>query len=83
MSMLNDCDCKFGKLIGRLLRQENLSQAEARAAFTLVLRNGPTEMQQGAFLAALAAKGETAAEVAGAAGRPTERSPRLRWFVEK
>jgi|GEM_PF-4544312 len=64
--MLSENDRQFGGLIGRLLRKENLSQAEARAAFTLVLQDGTTEMQQGAFLAALAAKGETAAEAAGA-----------------
>ena len=35
-------------------------------AFTALIRNEITEMHQGAFLAALTAKGETAGEVAGA-----------------
>lgn len=64
--MLTDIDRRFGEVIGRLVRRENLTKAEARAAFELVLADKTTEMQQGAFLAALAAKGETAAEAAGA-----------------
>ena len=55
----------MGQLITRLINKENLSQHEAFDAFCRVLGNEVTEMQQGAFLAALTAKGETAAEVAG------------------
>ncbi len=55
----------FGVLITRLIRKEHLSRDQAKAAFTCILKNKVTEMQQGAFLAALAAKGETEAEVAG------------------
>ena len=55
----------MGQLITRLINKENLNQLEAFDAFCRVLGNEVTEMQQGAFLAALTAKGETAAEVAG------------------
>lgn len=56
----------FGALITRLIQKENLSRSEAQAAFTTIISNQTTDMQQGAFLAALAAKGETRQEVAGA-----------------
>jgi len=56
----------FGAIITRLIQNENLSREEARQAFITVLDNNTTEMQQGAFLAALTAKGETRQEVAGA-----------------
>jgi anthranilate phosphoribosyltransferase len=56
---------KLGQSIGKLIRGENLSEESAFDAFSMVLGNEVTEMQQGAFLAALTAKGETAQEVAG------------------
>jgi anthranilate phosphoribosyltransferase len=56
---------KIGQYIGQLIRKENLSEESAYEAFSMVLANEVTEMQQGAFLAALTAKGETAQEVAG------------------
>ena len=55
----------FGALITRLISRENLNRDEARSAFHHILKNEVTDMQQGAFLAALTAKGETADEVAG------------------
>jgi anthranilate phosphoribosyltransferase len=55
----------MGQCIVRLINKENLSQEEAYRAFCQVLGNEVSEMQQGAFLAALTSKGETAAEVAG------------------
>lgn len=55
----------FGALITRLINREDLSRDEARDAFHHILKNEVTDMQQGAFLAALTAKGETADEVAG------------------
>lgn len=54
----------MGRFIGRLLAKENLPRPEAYQAFQMLLDNTVTEMQQGAFLAALTAKGETAEEVA-------------------
>lgn len=64
MSMQSNRD--FGSIVNRLIAKENLSREEARQAFITVLSNDTTEMQQGAFLAALTAKGETRQEVAGA-----------------
>ena len=56
---------QFGRTIGKLINKQHLNQDEAYTAFSLVLNNQVSDMQQGAFLAALTAKGETAAEVAG------------------
>lgn len=64
--MSSQVNRRFGSIVTRLLAKEDLSREEARSAFTTVLQNNTTEMQQGAFLAALAAKGETRQEVAGA-----------------
>ena len=55
----------FGGLITRLVQKEDLSREEARVAFDTILNNETTDMQQGAFLAAMTAKGETEDEVAG------------------
>lgn len=55
----------FGKLIIRLINKENLLRDEVFNAFCTILRNQVPEMLQGAFLAALAAKGETKDEIAG------------------
>jgi len=60
-----DKNQKLGQCIGKLIRGENLTEESAYDAFNMVLGNEVTEMQQGAFLAALTAKGETAQEVAG------------------
>lgn len=60
-----DKNQKLGQCIGKLIRGENLSEESAYDAFSMVLGNEVTDMQQGAFLAALTAKGETAQEVAG------------------
>ncbi|BBO83695.1 anthranilate phosphoribosyltransferase [Desulfosarcina ovata subsp. sediminis] len=59
-------DKTFGALITRLIDKTDLTRDEARDAFTVILNDNTTAMQQGAFLAALRAKGETEAEVAGA-----------------
>lgn len=55
----------FGRVITRLIAKNELSKEEAYDAFSMVLNNEVSDMQQGAFLAALTAKGETADEVAG------------------
>lgn len=54
-----------GQYITRLINKEDLSQEESYQAFGMVLNNEVSEMQQGAFLAALTSKGQTAGEVAG------------------
>lgn len=56
---------EFGGLITRLVQKEDLSRKEAKGAFYTILKNETTDMQQGAFLAAMTAKGETEEEVAG------------------
>ncbi|MCK5350344.1 MAG: anthranilate phosphoribosyltransferase, partial [Desulfobacula sp.] len=56
---------EFGSIITRLIQKENLTRNEAKQSFASVLSNEVTDMQQGAFLAALTAKGETKEEVAG------------------
>lgn len=57
---------EFGAVITRLIQGKNLSRQNAKNAFVQVLNNQVTDMQQGAFLAAMTAKGETREEVAGA-----------------
>jgi anthranilate phosphoribosyltransferase len=57
---------EFGSLITRVIQRENLTREQSREVFFTILGNQTTDMQQGAFLAALTAKGETEEEVAGA-----------------
>lgn len=64
--MLENSQKLFGQFITRLIQKQDLSRKEARQSFATILNNETTEMQQGAFLAALTAKGETRHEVAGA-----------------
>jgi len=56
---------ELGQIISRLIAGENLTQTESYEAFRMILANEVSDMQQGAFLASLTSKGETAAEVAG------------------
>ena len=63
--MQTNTDKDFGMWITRLIQKQDLGRQESKAAFHTILKNETTEMQQGAFLAALTAKGETEEEVAG------------------
>jgi len=63
--MFQTTNKEFGTVITRLISKENLTRQDAKQAFISVLKNEVTDMQQGAFLAALTAKGETKEEVAG------------------
>ncbi|MFH1156662.1 MAG: anthranilate phosphoribosyltransferase [Pseudomonadota bacterium] len=63
--MLTETDRKMGAVITRLIQKQNLTRNQAREALTAIVNDQVTAMHQGAFLAALAAKGETADEVAG------------------
>jgi anthranilate phosphoribosyltransferase len=56
----------FGANIQRLINKTNLTEEETYAMFSEVLLNGQPDLQQGAFLAALVAKGETIEEIVGA-----------------
>ncbi len=65
--MVQETELKtFGAYIQRLISGEHLSRDETCALFTDVLRNRQPDLHQGAFLAALVAKGETPGEIAGA-----------------
>jgi anthranilate phosphoribosyltransferase len=56
----------FGANIQRLVSKQNLSQQETYDMFSQLLNNEQPDLQQGAFLAALVAKGETTDEIVGA-----------------
>jgi anthranilate phosphoribosyltransferase len=55
----------FGAHIQTLIQGGNLTRGEVYSCFGDVLQSKQPDLHQGAFLAALAAKGETAEEVAG------------------
>lgn len=57
---------EFGAKISHLIAKGTLSRAETRAMFDELMTDSQPDLQQGAFLAALSAKGETAEEMAGA-----------------
>jgi anthranilate phosphoribosyltransferase len=65
LTMQEDVQKTFGQTITNLIQKQDLSRKEAKQAFETILNNQTTDMQQGAFLAALTAKGETRQEVAG------------------
>lgn len=64
--MNNEAIQKFGGQIQQLIRGEDLSRRETYEMFREVMLNEQPDLQQGAFLGALVAKGETAHEIAGA-----------------
>ena len=55
----------FGAIVSRLTRREDISRAEARDCWRQICEQEQPDIQQGAFIAALKAKPETAEEVAG------------------
>jgi anthranilate phosphoribosyltransferase len=57
---------RFGALIQHLIGKGDLDREATCAAFRALLRGEQPDLQQGAFLAALVAKGETPQEIAGA-----------------
>ncbi|MBU0995765.1 MAG: anthranilate phosphoribosyltransferase [Proteobacteria bacterium] len=63
--MLTETDRKLGNLINRLIRKENLTRKDTKDAFITIIDQKTTDMQQGAFLSALTAKGESSDEIAG------------------
>ncbi len=62
----NDALQAFGRQIQKLINRQDLTRAESYAMFRQLLDDEQPDLQQGAFLAALAAKGETPQEIAGA-----------------
>jgi len=55
----------FGSRVDDLIRGRSLSRGEAFDLFCQILKNEQPDLQQGAFLAAITAKGATAEEIAG------------------
>lgn len=55
----------YGQVISQLINKENLTKDASKEMFMEILSDKQTAMQQGAFLAALSAKGATPEEVAG------------------
>lgn len=62
----------FGKLIGRMIAREPLTRDETRDAYRQIYGNQQPELQQGAFIAAHKAKGETVDELVGLVEAHTE-----------
>lgn len=56
---------EFGAIVGRLIRKEDISRAEAKECWRQICLEEQPALQQGAFIAALAAKPETLDEIAG------------------
>ncbi|MFH1567299.1 MAG: anthranilate phosphoribosyltransferase [Gemmatimonadota bacterium] len=55
----------FGALVVRLTRGESLTREEAKECWRQICEEEQTDLQQGGFIGALKAKGETPEEVAG------------------
>ena len=55
----------FGSKVESLLKGQDLTRSEANNLFSQILKNEQPDLQQGAFLAAITAKGATGQEIAG------------------
>jgi anthranilate phosphoribosyltransferase len=55
----------FGSKVDALLKGQDLTRSEAYDLFRQILQNEQPDLQQGAFLAAITAKGATGQEIAG------------------
>jgi anthranilate phosphoribosyltransferase len=55
----------FGSKVDALIKGQNLTRSEANDLFKQILNNEQPDLHQGAFLAAITAKGATAQEIAG------------------
>jgi anthranilate phosphoribosyltransferase len=55
----------FGGHVDRLVKGVDLTRDEAYDLFSQILKNEQPDLQQGAFLAAITAKGLTDQEIAG------------------
>lgn len=67
----------FRENLQKIVRKENLGEAEMSAMLTEILSGNLTDSQIGAFMAALATKGETFEEVAGAARAMRRKAHRI------
>jgi len=57
---------EFGAYVQQVIERKDLSRTESYRLFRELMNNSQPDLQQGAFLAALAAKGETVDEIVGA-----------------
>ena len=57
---------EFGRNVQRLIEKQDLTRETCHTMFRQLLENSQPDLHQGAFLAALAAKGETVEEITGA-----------------
>ena len=64
--MTSEANKEFGSIITKIMTGEDLSREETKHSFYQILNDEISQMQQGAFLSALTAKGETKEEIAGA-----------------
>ena len=55
----------FGSRVDAMIKGSNLTREEASFLFKQILNNEQPDLQQGAFLVAITAKGATAQEIAG------------------
>ncbi|UEC43469.1 MAG: Anthranilate phosphoribosyltransferase [Methanothrix sp.] len=62
---MDDAALLFGSRMNRLIAGESLSREEAREMFSQVISDEQPDVHQGAFLAAITAKGPTSDEIAG------------------
>lgn len=67
----------YPALLSRLIRREDLSEESAADAVDAILRGDMNEARMGAWLAAMATKGESAAELVGAATAMRRRAARI------
>ncbi len=67
----------YSEILSRLIKRQNLSESESAAVIESILSGELTDAQIGAFLAAMATKGETIEEVAGAARAMRSKAHRL------
>src|SRR5271155_5148782 len=56
---------QFGAIVGRLIRKEDITRAEAKECWRQICAEEQPDLQQGAFMAALRAKPETLDEIIG------------------
>jgi len=67
----------FRENLQKIVKRQNLGEAEMSAMLTEILSGNVTDAQIGAFMAALATKGETFEEVAGAARAMRRKAVRI------
>jgi anthranilate phosphoribosyltransferase len=67
----------FSQILSKIIARQNLAREEITAVFTDIFSGNLTDAQIGAFIATLAAKGETFEELAGAAEAMRRKATRV------